>query len=220
MSNSINYRELALEALYEKRDYVRRLEYDFESREERRRLQGTPVIAFVGHGRAGKDESALAVARLTDLQHGGSVSAAVLPLVAYAQRIPETQAWESRHERREFWREFCDALRWDDPTLLARMALGRGDMLTGIRARAELWSAWGEQLIDAVIWVERLEIDDDPTLAYDLHYLMRHLPKLGSDARNPRRGLAMITNDGPLESLERTLEYLIEHHKLAQLRKK
>jgi len=201
MSSEPNYRSLAKRAFEACGDYVASLEDQYASRREYRAKEKIPVLAFCGHGRHGKDQSAEFLAAFSDVKYGGSVSWYVLPLVAHAMEMPVDVCWRTRHDNRNFWREFCDALRWDDPAILVRMVLSDSDVVAGIRAKAELWTAWGEGHIDQLVWVDRPGFPKDPTLQYEFSDLT-HLP---SGTRNVR-GLSHIDNQFGLEYLAKRVK--------------
>lgn len=198
MLSEPNYRALAKRALEVCGDYVKGLEDAYAARREYRRVEQIPVLAFCGHGRHGKDQSAEFLAASSNIKYGGSVSWYVLPLVAWAMEMPKEACWETRHQNRGFWREFCDALRWDDPAKLLRMVLSNSDVVTGIRAKAELWTGWGEGHIDHLVWVDRPGFPQDPTLQYEFSDLS-HLP---SGTRNTR-GVVYIDNQFDLDYLRK-----------------
>ena len=201
MMSEPNYRSLAKHALEACGDYVKGLEDAYAARREHRLMERIPVLAFCGHGRHGKDQSAEFLAASSNIKYGGSVSWYVLPLVAHAMEMPRDTCWSTRHQNRSFWREFCDALRWDDPAILIRMVLSDSDVVTGIRAKAELWTAWGEGHIDHMVWVDRPGFPKDPTLQYELSDLA-HLP----NASRNTRGLASIDNQFDLNYLKERVQ--------------
>lgn len=124
-----------------------------------------PVIAFCGPGRCGKDSAAAWLAANYAVKYSGSVSQAILPLVANAVDRPDAEVYAERHEHRDFWFAFCNALREEDPAFLARCTLAQNDVVAGIRASAELEAVVGEGLVDLTAWVSR-DVPSDPTLEY------------------------------------------------------
>ncbi len=124
-----------------------------------------PVLAFCGNSRAGKDEAAKYLAGIIPtLVYPGSVSEVVAPLIAAAAE--QAEAFDTRHEHREFWVEACNELRRDDPTLLIRMTLGVGDVVAGIRGKVELAQALHGGIIDLAVWVDNPRVKPDFTVAY------------------------------------------------------
>ena len=198
MSSEPNYRLLARQAIEACSDYVNRLDQAYAARRKMRKRENIPVLAFCGHGRSGKDQSAEFLAANSSIKYGGSVSRYCLPLVAHAMGEDPEVCWETRHDNRDFWREFLDAVRWDDPAMFTRMVLGDADVITGIRAKAELWTSWGEQHIDQIIWVDRPNTPIDPTLQYS----RKDLECLPMGSRQTR-GLLVLLNTRDLDNLEK-----------------
>jgi hypothetical protein len=113
-----------------------------------------PKIAIVGYGRHGKDTVGKIFSKITSLRYGGSTSWAALPYVADHLGIHPQLAWETRHDNRQFWKDYCDWLRRDDPCFLIRKVLFRGDMVVGIRDKVELEAMREQKLVDLIIWVD------------------------------------------------------------------
>jgi hypothetical protein len=125
------------------------------------------VVAFCGYGRAGKDESAKILARLTGLRYGGSLSWAGLPHMAQVLGLCPQEAWDTRHTRREEWKAHLDFYRKDDPSRLVRDLLGYADIVVGVRAGIELHHARHvDKLIDHAVWVHRPGTPADTTVTY------------------------------------------------------
>jgi len=124
------------------------------------------VLALCGYGRAGKDYSAKYLCSLTAMQYGGSTSSVVAPLIANALNQPVDQTFAERHDNRMFWFEFCNALRLHDPSMLARMNLGSGDMVVGIRSEVELHACVSQGVVDYTVWVDNPRAELDPTVEY------------------------------------------------------
>jgi len=146
--------------------YLQDLEARYSDRCSSRNAINLPVIAFCGHGRAGKDTAAAWFGASTAIEYCGSVSSAVCPLVANALEQPTDVAFAERHEDRQYWFEFCNELRRCDPTLLVRMTLGLGDVVAGIRGDIEFQACVQKGLVDLTVWVENPSVDIDPTLEY------------------------------------------------------
>ena len=129
----------------------------------------TPKIAVVGYGRHGKDEVGQIISKITRLRYGGSTSWAALPYVANALQIHPQVAWETRHQHRQFWKDYCDWLRRDDPCFLINLVLGQADMVVGIRDKIELDTMRERQLVKTIIWVDaslRVGPEKDPTVTF------------------------------------------------------
>jgi len=124
-------------------------------------------ILFAGWGRVGKDEAAAHLAKITGLRYAGSFSWAALPYVAARLGQHPQVAWDTRHQNRKQWYDYCNDLRATDPTILARMVLANGDITAGIRDKVELEAVAAAHLFDKIIWVDRPGIPADPTVTYD-----------------------------------------------------
>lgn len=123
-------------------------------------------ILFCGYGRAGKDEAAAYLAKITGLRYAGSFSWAALPYVAARLGVHPQVAWETRHQHRKQWYDYCNDLRASDPTILARMVIAQGDIAAGLRDKAELDSVKAAKLFDHIVWIERLGNPQDPTVTF------------------------------------------------------
>lgn len=123
-------------------------------------------ILFVGWGRAGKDEAASYLAKITGLRYAGSFSWAALPYMAARLGVHPQLAWEQRHANRDIWKSYCDELRKVDQTLLARWALQSGDICAGLRDQIELDAVKAAGLFDKIIWIQRYDIPEDPTVTF------------------------------------------------------
>lgn len=161
-------------------DYVKRRLRGYDQRSRRRKKLGLHVIAYCGHGRAGKDTAAEFMAGAYGAVYGGSLSGAALPIIAEAAGVPPAQAWAERHQRREFWLAGCHALRGGDYTLLLRMSLGEGDSVAGIRGRLELDAAAYEGVVYRSLWVDNRRVAVDPTVEYEAGDCDLAIPNHGS----------------------------------------
>lgn len=123
-------------------------------------------ILFCGYGRAGKDEAAAYLSRISGLRYAGSFSWAALSYVAAQMGLHPQQAWETRHQNRELWKQYCDELRRVDQTLLARMALKSGDICSGLRDKIELDAVKAARLFDRIVWIHRPGTPVDSTVTY------------------------------------------------------
>jgi hypothetical protein len=60
--------------------------------------------------------------------------------------------------------EWCHAFRYDDPSLLLKLALGTGDVVVGVRGKIELYCS--RKLIDYAVWVDNPRAPVDPTVEF------------------------------------------------------
>lgn len=135
--------------------------------EIRRQQRGFPVLALVGPSRAGKDFGAEFLQGNYDVEYSGSMSKIISPLVAKALGKSVEEVYATRHTDKQFWFEFCNALRAKSPELLVRWSLARGDIVVGVRASAELEAAVAERLVDLTVFIDNPRVPEDPTLEYD-----------------------------------------------------
>jgi hypothetical protein len=198
-----DYDKLAARALVDFREYVAELRGKFANRERYRLKAKIPRLFICGHGRHGKDETANVVSVVHGLGFASSVSSFVLPLVAAALEVPRQEAWDSRHNCREFWFNFCNSLRKSDPSLLVQMVLGSADIVSGVRAMPEIDACFEKGWVDRVIWVERPGFPEDPTLDYDLEHLRQRIGEEHLDQK-----LQVIINDGDLSCLQKKVASL------------
>lgn len=124
------------------------------------------TILFCGWGRAGKDEAATFLSKITTLRYAGSTSWAGLPHMAKFLGVHPQQAWEERHQNRELWKTELDRLREIDQCLLARLVLETGDISAGIRDKKEIDAIKAERLFDRIVWISRVGILMDPTVTF------------------------------------------------------
>lgn len=139
-------------------------------------------ILFVGNGRAGKDEAAIFLGSITQLKYAGSFSWAALPYMAKLLDLHPCQAWEQRHQHRQFWKDELDKLRLSDQCHLARLVVQSGDIGAGLRDIKEINAVKAERLFDRIVWVERPGTPVDSTVTFT-----------SEDAHE------VIMNDGTLE---------------------
>ena len=111
-------------------------------------------ICIGGYGRHGKDFLAEILDRITHLRYGGSTSWAALPYVAQVLGVHPQVAWETRHSNRQFWFDYCNHLRKDNPCFLIEKVLEQGDMVVGLRDKAEIDALKERGLVGTYIWVE------------------------------------------------------------------
>ena len=138
----------------------------YEARTAWRKSTRTPVLCFLGHGRHGKDASAIYWCNKLNIAYPGSASVLMTPLIAATNSCGHETAWTTRHENRAYWRAFCDGFRAKDPSLLARMCLGLGDVLVGLRGAVEVMAVKKECLTHAMVWIRRPGFPDDPTVEF------------------------------------------------------
>lgn len=142
------------------------------------------VICIGGWGRSGKDEAARTLHNVGPFRFCGSTSWQALPFLAEKLRVPPQIAWDERHENRQFWFDYCNWLRRDDPAFLIRLALEAGNIVSGIRDLVEIKAAIRENMFDAVLWINRPGVPRDPTFTWG----PEDFP-----------GCHILDNDGPLD---------------------
>jgi hypothetical protein len=122
-------------------------------------------LAICGPGRAGKDECGRWFAEHTPLRYSKSTSQVIAPFAAAHLGLSVEEAFRRRHEDRDLWFKLGCELRRDDPAYLAREVLRDGDLVVGVRDRAEMEATIREGLVSLVIWIDR-DVPVDPTLTY------------------------------------------------------
>jgi hypothetical protein len=122
-----------------------------------------PVVGVVGHGQAGKDTFAQYLAQYGPWRVGRSTSAAAAPLIARIYDEDVETLFERRREHRQYWYEFCCELRESDPALLSKMVASTGDIVIGLRDSEELEATRRDRVTKCIFWVERPDVDSDPT---------------------------------------------------------
>jgi hypothetical protein len=131
--------------------------------------EGKPVLAIVGHGRAGKDTASLWLRDHTALRFAGGASWSAAPYMAQLLGKTPEEAYRDRHQDRLLWMRKLNELRErDGPTALVRLCLGHSDIVCGLRNRAELVGGRAEGLLDLIVWVDR-QVPDDPTVEFDIY---------------------------------------------------
>lgn len=154
------------EALEHCRGYVADLLDRYRQASQSRVSRGVTTVMFGGYGRAGKDTASEYLCKKLGLIYPNSVSKIVAPIVGRMACVPAMEAWNERHERREFWKKACDAIRRNDPTLMLRMCLGAGDMIAGVRGGVELKDALATRVVALAIWVANPRVPVDFTVDY------------------------------------------------------
>lgn len=125
-----------------------------------------PRVCIIGHGRHGKDEAAAALHGKGRLRYCGPTSWQALPYIARELDLPESFAWDTRHEKRQFWKDWCDEFRRHDPLRLVRLALRHGNIVAGVRDKVEIEALRDSGLFDEILWVLRPGFPEDPTVTY------------------------------------------------------
>jgi hypothetical protein len=145
------------------------------------------TLCIGGWGRSGKDEAARTLHGIGPMKFCGSTSWQALPFLAAKLGVPPQIAWDERHNNRQFWKDYCDWLRRDDPALLIKLALEAGNIVSGIRDKVEIQAAIRENMFDAVLWITRPGVPEDPTFTWG----PQDFP-----------GCHVINNDGTLEQFQ------------------
>lgn len=125
-----------------------------------------PKIAIVGYGRAGKDTAGYFLSTITALRYTGSMSNVVCPLIAKEKGISAEEAWSKRHAERDYWKNWCDEYRKDDPTKIIRACLDVADIVVGVRGDLELYTAQASGLIHTTVWIGNPRVKVDPTVDF------------------------------------------------------
>lgn len=162
--------ELAAKVAAARREFRNYIDEQLRLFDERRALRASrnwPTLNFVGHGRCGKDTAAEHFAAVTGLTYVGSVSKTVNPLIAWCLGITDEESYAARHTHRDYWFHWCNEFRKHDPTILVKMTLAHSDICVGTRAKPELLETVACGDIDVVVWINRLNIQADPTMEYD-----------------------------------------------------
>lgn len=142
-------------------------------------MSNKPRILLLGHGRAGKDESATHISRIAQLKNAGSTSKYLCPRIAEAKGISEDEAWNTRRENREFWKEFGSNLRRHDPGLLVRECYENGDISCGLRDFEEVEWVIANNFVTHILWVYA-DVPKDTTMGYTLEDIAQLLAKYKS----------------------------------------
>ena len=124
-------------------------------------------ILLVGYGRAGKDEGLSYLAALTRLRNAGCTSVYLAKYVARELGISESEAYQTRHQRRDEWYEIGVLLREKDPGVLLREALANGPLTGGVRDLEEIIEARRCNLVDLIVWVQNFRVPIDETVKFN-----------------------------------------------------
>jgi hypothetical protein len=130
------------------------------------RPESMKKIALLGYGRAGKDTAGGWFGLFTPLLYVGSTSRVVCPMIAAEMGLSVEEAWKTRHQYRQFWYNWCNEYRKDDPTKIARACLVQGDIVVGLRDKVELEACKAAGLFDLVVWVHSDKVPYDSTVTF------------------------------------------------------
>src|SRR5690606_36787501 len=125
-----------------------------------------PVLAFLGHGQCGKDTAAEYLARITGLVYGGSTSNLLVPLIAAALGQEPGTAFAERRTKRQYWFQFFNLFREEDPALLTKLLLSKADIVVGLRSAIEVEASVQEGLVDLTVWIENPRVPPDATVTF------------------------------------------------------
>ncbi len=123
-------------------------------------------ILLVGYGRAGKDAGLEALSAMTGLKNAGTTSLYLAKYVAAELGITETEAYKARHQHRETWFRIGQELRKNDPGILLREALLKGDLCGGVRDLEEIVFARENRVVDLIVWVQNVRTGIDKTVKF------------------------------------------------------
>ena len=130
--------------------------------------EGKPILAVVGHGRAGKDTAAEWFRDHTVLRYAGGSSWSAADYMGGLLGKTAEEAYRDRHADRMFWFDELNKLRdREGPTCLVRRCLTHSDVVCGLRNRVELLGGRREGLIDLIVWIDR-PVPHDPTVEFDI----------------------------------------------------
>lgn len=138
----------------------------------RRAFQRPPVLAVLGHGRAGKDTACEWLRDNTTLRFAGGTSWVARHHMAerlsadLGRPVTPDEAFARRHEDRDKWFRYLNDFTAHEPLRLLRMVLADSDLACGLRRGSEVILGQQEGLIDLSIWVENPRVPPDPTVAF------------------------------------------------------
>ena len=159
--------QAARRVLHDDPEYVQDRLAAYKQRQADRTHNGTPVLMLCGHGGAGKDFAAEYLCQSTPMVYSGSTSNVVAPLIAKALGSNDVKStFESRKQNREFWYAFCNEVRRDDPTLLAKLNLAAGDVVVGPRDSFEVYHTIEQGIVDLSVWIDNPRVAQDPTIKF------------------------------------------------------
>jgi len=152
-------------------------------------------LLIVGWGRAGKDASGEYLGLISKLRYAGSTSWAGKEYVAEKLGIHPMVAWETRHQRRQEWKDLLDEYRRENgASSLMKKCLYDGEIVVGIRDKTEIIAARYDCLFSKILWVDRPGTPPDPTVTFTR-----------DDCDD------VIHNNGDLEDLKHTLRWVAAH---------
>jgi hypothetical protein len=134
---------------------------------ERQKL-GLPRLAFLGHGRCGKDLAGKYLAQKLGWRYGGASSDILKEYVAILVDKPVKDVWAERHQNRPFWIAAGHAIREHDLTLLCRMALSLSDFAIGLRGCQEVHTCIATGVVQLAIWIDNDRVPEDPTVEFSM----------------------------------------------------
>lgn len=114
----------------------------------------------------------------------------MLPLVAWSLDLPEDVAFVQRHECRQYWYDWLNEFRRDDPAAVVRLTLADGDIVVGIRGVEEFRTAVRQRVIHYPTWVDNPRVPNDPTMMFDKEecdYILSNHGDLAELRANVRR---------------------------------
>lgn len=138
-------------------------------------------LLILGHGRHGKDTVAEIIQRKTGMSFASSSRAClevIAPIVELVTGETDLEKmYEQRHQHRELWKRAISLYNTSDRTALARQVLQKNDIYVGMRCDIEYQAS--KHLFDAVIWVDRWTMPDDPTMKIEMQKDMYYIPNAG-----------------------------------------
>lgn len=163
-----NVRERVEKSVQHNRQYIEERLGQYTQRKRYQEKHNLPVLSFVGYGRSGKDTAAEYIVKRTKgkIIYGGSNSDVVSPLIAHSLGVSSKEAFDRRHENRNYWRVFLNVFREKHLTLISKMSLAMSDMLVGMRGAEEVPAVIEEKIATLVIWVEKPDVPVDETVEF------------------------------------------------------
>jgi len=130
--------------------------------------EGKPILAVIGHGRAGKDSACLWLRSHTVLRFAGGSSWSAAPHMGHVLGKTAEAAYRDRHQDRMLWFKELNKLRAEKgPSYLVRLCLEHSDLVCGLRNAEELYAGRNEGLIDLIVWIDR-PVPPDPTVEFSV----------------------------------------------------
>jgi hypothetical protein len=137
---------------------------DYRKRQAQRKKKNLPTICILGPGGCGKDTAGIWFNQNTKLDFIGSNSWIMAPFIAKELGQGVEEAYNTRRENRQYWRDWINRIRVKDSAIVAAMAFSQADVAAGFRAIIELEAAKARGMIDLSIWIENPNVEPDPTL--------------------------------------------------------